>query len=119
MSNGIGRSLIYSGSLVDGVANLTTGKSYRSDYQGFIVNYRLYGVNGEVVTQGQNGIDRLTIKIKTVNGETNNVVILSSEVITPSVDKVVKVGTKSVTDKAAWTETVVIGQKCSSCGKRK
>ena len=31
----------------------------------------------------------------------------------------VKTGTKTVTDKAAWTETVVIGQKCSSCGKRK
>lgn len=31
----------------------------------------------------------------------------------------VKVGTKTVTDRAAWTETVVIGQKCSSCGKRK
>lgn len=31
----------------------------------------------------------------------------------------VKVGTRTVTDKAAWTETVVTGQKCSSCGKRK
>lgn len=31
----------------------------------------------------------------------------------------VKVGTRTVTDNAAWTETVVIGQKCSSCGKRK
>lgn len=31
----------------------------------------------------------------------------------------VKVGTKTVVDKAAWTETVVTGQKCSSCGKRK
>lgn len=31
----------------------------------------------------------------------------------------VKVGTRTVTDKAAWTETVIIGQKCSSCGKRK
>ena len=31
----------------------------------------------------------------------------------------VKVGTRTVTDKAAWTETVVIGQKCSSCGKTK
>ena len=31
----------------------------------------------------------------------------------------VKTGTKTVVDKAAWTETVVIGQKCSSCGKRK
>ena len=31
----------------------------------------------------------------------------------------VKVGTRTVTDKAAWTETVVVGQKCSSCGKRK
>lgn len=33
--------------------------------------------------------------------------------------KRVKVGTRTVTDKAAWTETVVTGQKCSSCGKRK
>ena len=31
----------------------------------------------------------------------------------------VKVGTRTVTDKVAWTETVVTGQKCSSCGKRK
>ena len=31
----------------------------------------------------------------------------------------VKVGTRTVIDRAAWTETVVIGQKCSSCGKRK
>lgn len=31
----------------------------------------------------------------------------------------VKVGTRTVTDKAAWTETVVTGQKCSSCGKTK
>ncbi|MBC6010982.1 hypothetical protein [Catenibacterium faecis] len=31
----------------------------------------------------------------------------------------VKTGTKTVVDKVAWTETVVIGQKCSSCGKRK
>ena len=31
----------------------------------------------------------------------------------------VKVGTRTVTDKAAWTETVVTGQECSSCGKRK
>ena len=29
----------------------------------------------------------------------------------------VKVGTKTVVDKAAWTETVVTGQKCSSCGE--
>ena len=31
----------------------------------------------------------------------------------------VKVGTKTVTDKAAWAETVVTGQKCSSCGETK
>ena len=31
----------------------------------------------------------------------------------------VKVGTRTVTDRAAWTETVVIGQKCSSCGATK
>ncbi len=48
----------------------------------------------KVVTEGQNGTDRLTTKIKSVNGEETNVVIVSSETITPSVDKVVKVGTK-------------------------
>lgn len=31
----------------------------------------------------------------------------------------VKVDTKTVVDKAAWTETVVTGQKCSSCGETK
>ena len=31
----------------------------------------------------------------------------------------VKVGTRTVTDKAAWTETVVTGKKCSSCGATK
>ena len=31
----------------------------------------------------------------------------------------VKVGTKTVVDKAAWTETVVTGQKCSFCGETK
>ena len=31
----------------------------------------------------------------------------------------VKVGTKTVVDKAAWTETVVTGKKCTSCGAAK
>ena len=31
----------------------------------------------------------------------------------------VKTGTKTVVDKAAWTETVVTGQKCTSCGATK
>ena len=31
----------------------------------------------------------------------------------------VKVGTKTVVDKPAWTETVVTGKKCSSCGATK
>lgn len=31
----------------------------------------------------------------------------------------VKVGTKTVVDKAAWTETVVTGKKCTSCGETK
>lgn len=48
----------------------------------------------KVEVQGQNGLDRLTTKLKTVNGETTNVVIVSKEVITPAVDKIVKVGTK-------------------------
>lgn len=33
--------------------------------------------------------------------------------------KRVKTGTRTVTDKVAWTETVVIGQKCTSCGETK
>ena len=53
-----------------------------------------YGTE-EVQQEGQNGVDRLTTKMRTVNGETTNVVIVSSEVITPSVDKVVRVGTKT------------------------
>ncbi len=48
----------------------------------------------KVEVEGQNGVDRLTTKLKTVNGETTNVVIVNRDVITPSVDKVVKVGTK-------------------------
>ena len=50
----------------------------------------------EVKVDGQNGMDRMTSKIKQVNGETTNVVIINQEVLTPSVDKVVKVGTKSI-----------------------
>ena len=53
-----------------------------------------YGVT-KTVTEGQNGTDRITAKIKAVNGEETNVVIVSSETITPAVDKVVKVGIKS------------------------
>lgn len=44
--------------------------------------------------EGQNGLDRLTTKLKTVNGETTNVVIVNSETITPAVNKVVRIGTK-------------------------
>ena len=52
-----------------------------------------YGTK-KVVTEGQNGTDRLTTKIKYDNGATANIVIVSTETITPSVNKVVKVGTK-------------------------
>lgn len=34
-------------------------------------------------------------------------------------DKKVKTGTKTIIDKAAWTEKKVTGQKCSICGKTK
>ena len=50
----------------------------------------------KVVTEGQNGINRMTMKMKTVNGEIATVVPVSTEVLTPSVDKVVKVGTKII-----------------------
>lgn len=55
----------------------------------------MYAGVQKVETEGQNGVDRLTTKIKTVNGETTNVVIVSHETITPSIKKVVRVGTKS------------------------
>ena len=48
----------------------------------------------QVQVEGQNGVNRLTTKMKIVNGETVNVQIVSTEVITPAVDKVVRVGTK-------------------------
>lgn len=48
----------------------------------------------KVITEGQNGINRMTMKIKYVNGEIATLTTVSSETITPSVDKVVKVGTK-------------------------
>ncbi len=53
-----------------------------------------YGTK-KVIQEGQNGVDRLTTKIQNVNGETQNVVIISSETIVPSVPKIVKVGTKT------------------------
>ncbi|MEG2351165.1 MAG: M23 family metallopeptidase [Bacilli bacterium] len=46
-----------------------------------------------VKIEGQNGLERLTTKIKTVNGETTNVVIVSAEMLAPAVNKVVVVGT--------------------------
>ena len=49
----------------------------------------------EVKTQGQNGKDRLTTKLKIVNGETHNVVIVGTETIIPAVNKVVVQGTKN------------------------
>ena len=48
-----------------------------------------------VETEGQNGMDRLTTKIKSVNGEMTNVYIVSSETLTPYVSEVVRLGTKS------------------------
>ncbi len=53
-----------------------------------------YGTE-EVIREGQNGVDRLTTKTRTVNGEATNVVIVSSETIVPSVSKIVKIGTKT------------------------
>ena len=53
-----------------------------------------YGTE-EVIREGQNGVDRLTTKTRTVNGEVTNVVIVSSETIVPSVSKIVKIGTKT------------------------
>lgn len=47
----------------------------------------------KVTNEGVNGVERLTTKIKNVNGETTNVVIVGTETITPSVDKNVVVGT--------------------------
>lgn len=57
-----------------------------------------------VKTEGTNGLERLTTKIKTVNGQTTNVVIVSSETITPAINKVVVVGTKSI---GSYNTTVI------------
>ena len=63
----------------------------------------------KVISEGQNGVDRLTTKIKSVNGEQTNVVIVSSETITPAVDKVVKVGTSSYAGYAGGTAPIMSG----------
>ena len=59
----------------------------------------------KVVEEGQNGTDRLTAKIKYDNGDTANVIVVSSESIKPAVDRVVKVGTRSY---AGSTTPVVV-----------
>lgn len=61
----------------------------------------------KVVTEGQNGTDRLTAKIKYDNGDTSNVVVVSSESIKPPVDRVVKIGTRSYS--GSTTPVVVSG----------
>lgn len=83
--------------IVDVVVETHTVVDQESQYE-TITEYDSTMLAGtqEVEVEGQNGVNRLTTKIKTVNGETNNVVIVSSETITPAVDKVVKVGTKSI-----------------------
>lgn len=53
-----------------------------------------YGTE-EVIQEGQNGVDRLTAKIQSVNGDSSNVLIISSQTIVPSVSRIVKVGTKT------------------------
>lgn len=58
----------------------------------------------KVTTEGQNGLDRITSKLKVVNGETTNVIIVSSETLAPAVDKVVLVGTKTY---EGYTGTIV------------
>ena len=50
----------------------------------------------KVQSEGKKGIDRLTTKIKTVNGEATNVVIINRQVLVPSEPKVVAIGTKYV-----------------------
>lgn len=81
--------------IVDVVVESHTVSDQESQYK-TVSEYddSLYAGVKKVVTEGQNGVDRLTTKLKLVNGETTSVVIVSSEVITPAVDKVVKVGTK-------------------------
>ncbi len=59
-----------------------------------------YGTE-EIDQEGQTGIDRLTTKMQTVNGETTNVVIVSSETIVPSVSQIVRVGTQSSSESTA------------------
>lgn len=83
--------------LVDVVVEKHTVLDKESQYK-TVTKYDSNKVAGiqDVITQGQNGIDRLTTKLKIVNGETQNVVIVNSEVLVPSVDKVVVMGTKRI-----------------------
>ena len=49
----------------------------------------------KVVREGKNGTDRLTAKIKYDNGDTSNVVVVSTESILDPEERIVKVGTKA------------------------
>ena len=55
----------------------------------------MYRGNAKVETEGVNGVQRVTEKIKYKNGETLNVVITNADVIKEPVNKVVLKGTKS------------------------
>ena len=52
----------------------------------------------EVIQEGENGIDRITSKIKKVNGEINYAVNTKTVVMKPSVSKIVVVGTRKVSN---------------------
>lgn len=53
MTNGNGNLQLYSGTLVDGIGNFTNGRTFKKDYLGILINYRLVGSDETTVTQGQ------------------------------------------------------------------
>ena len=52
----------------------------------------------EVLQNGENGLERLTIKTKKINGTTNQVETISKEELRPMTPKIVKVGSKYQTN---------------------
>lgn len=71
----------------------------------------------KVVQQGENGLDRVTTRIKKVNGVTNYINLISKEELKPVVNEVVLKGTKNIPDTGSpnnWYWPTISGWYISS-----
>lgn len=65
----------------------------------------------EVIQQGEDGVDRITSKIKKVNGDINYAINTKTEVIKPAINKIAVVGTRQVSNigSLVWWKWPTVG----------